>query len=81
MLERTHVRVKCEPSTNGDRNQLEGGDPVAYQERHTERHGVGARARWLVVALVVIAIAVAIVLIALYTGGSGGGGGGGGPGY
>jgi hypothetical protein len=54
-----------------------GGDPVAYQERHTERHGVGgwSRTRWLILTLVSIAIAVGIVLIILYTGGSGGGGG------
>ena len=56
-----------------------GGDPVAYQERQTERHGLGgwSRIRWLVLTAVVIAIAVGIVLIVLYSGGGGGGGGGG----
>ena len=53
-----------------------GGDPVAYQERQTERHGLGgwSRIRWLVLTAVVIAIAVGIVLIVLYSGGGGGGG-------
>jgi hypothetical protein len=53
----------------------EGGDPVAHQERDTERHGVGAwiRTRWLILTLVAIAIAVGIVLIVLYAGDGGGG--------
>jgi hypothetical protein len=51
--------------------------PVAYQEQHTQRQGVGAwsRAHWLALTLVVLAIAAAIVLIVLYTGGGSGGGG------
>ena len=49
---------------------------MAYQERQTERHGLGgwSRIRWLVLTAVVIAIAVGIVLIVLYSGGGGGGG-------
>ena len=59
------------------RKGAEGGDPLAYQERQTQRHGVGAwsRTRWLVLTLVVLAIAAGIVLIVVYTGGGGGGGG------
>ena len=58
------------------RKGAEGGDPVAYQERQTPRHGVGAwsRTRWLVLTLIVLAIVAAIVLIVLYSGGGGGGG-------
>jgi hypothetical protein len=58
-------------------NGAEGGDPVAYQERQTHRHGVGAwrRTRWLVLTLIVLAVAAAVVLILLYTGGGTGGGG------
>jgi hypothetical protein len=58
----------------------QGGDPVAYQEQQSQRHGVGgwSRSRWLIVALVMLAIAAGIVLIVLYTGGGGSGGGGGG---
>jgi hypothetical protein len=49
---------------------------VAYQERQTQRHGVGiwSRTRWLVLTLIVLAIVAAIVLIVLYSGGGGGGG-------
>ena len=49
---------------------------MAYQERQTPRHGLGAwsRTRWLVLTLIVLAIVAAIVLIVLYSGGGGGGG-------
>ena len=58
------------------RNGAEGGDPVAYQDRQTQRHGFGAwsRTRWLVLTLIVLAIVAGIVLIVLYSGGGGGGG-------
>lgn len=50
---------------------------MGYQERRTERHGLGAwrRIRWLTLTSVVLAIAVGVVLIVVYGGGSGGGGG------
>ena len=49
---------------------------MAYQDRQTQRHGLGAwsRTRWLVLTLIVLAIVVGVVLIVLYSGGGGGGG-------
>jgi len=64
-----------------DRGVHLGGDPVAtFQERQTERRGIGSwtRTRWLVLTIVLVAIAAAVVLVVLYTGGGSGGGGGGG---
>jgi hypothetical protein len=60
-------------------SRLEGGDPVAYQEQQTQKHGIGAWSRmpWIVLLAIAIAIAV-VVLIDLYSGGGSGGGGGGG---
>ena len=49
---------------------------MAYQERQTQRHGVGAwsRSGWVWLTFVVLAIAVGFVLIVLNKGGSSGGG-------
>jgi hypothetical protein len=53
---------------------------MAFEQRQTDRSGVGgwSRTRWLVLAGVVIAIAVVVLLVLYAGGGSGGGGGGGG---
>jgi hypothetical protein len=50
---------------------------ATFQERQTERRGIGSwsRTRWLVLTIVLLAIAAAVILIVLYTGGGSGGGG------
>ena len=50
---------------------------MAYQQHHTEQHGVGGwtRTRWVVLGVVLAAVAVAVILVLAYSGGGGGGGG------
>ena len=53
---------------------------MAYEQRQTQKRGLGGRlrTRWLVIGAVVAAIAVVVVLVLVMGGGSGGGGGEGG---